>query len=173
VFDVLLIALLIPVVLQNARRIFDLMVSCAIAPLALTAWIFDDYRHMFTKWWYHVKKLAVSPLVYSIFVCLMGFLIFSTKHVTGAALFVKMLLMIGGLSRMANPPSFVKSRVDDGDTVDESFMKMLKRMKGVKSAFDPRTYGSLMWGKDKATKANQAFNKFHDKKFKDNLLKTK
>lgn len=119
-FDIMLLAMLIPVLLQNARRFFDLMILAAITPLALTSWIFDDHRHMFQKWWFNVKKMSITPLIYAVFVCLMGLLIFGTPKVTGAGLFIKLIIMIGGLSRMANPPTFIKSKMDGGPDAEDS-----------------------------------------------------
>lgn len=122
-FDAVLIALLIPVLLQNARRFFDLMVLAAITPLALTAWIFDEHRHLFNTWWNNVKKMSMTPLIYSIFVCIIGLLIFGTQATTWSGLFIKLILLVGGLSRMANPPSFVKKEMDGSkkDAEDAAF----------------------------------------------------
>jgi hypothetical protein len=169
VFDLLLIALLIPVALQNFRRIFDLMVLFCITPLALTAWIFDDHRHMFSKWWYNLKKLSLTPLIYAVFISMMGILIFSTKNVTGAALFIKLGIMIGGLNRMANIPNFVKAKLDDGPTIDSSFGNMLGRIKNLRRSFDPKSYATLVWGKKKAGETNKSFNNWHDKKFNNSM----
>jgi hypothetical protein len=143
-FDVLLVAMLIPVLLQNVRRFFDLMVLAAVTPLALTAWVFDDYRHMFDEWWRNVKKMSLTPLVYAVFVSLMGLLIFGIQNVTFGGLIAKIAIMIGGLYRMANPPSFVTRKMDNGDDVEDMGADMWKSMLRAK---DNLTGKNLVTGK--------------------------
>ncbi|WP_299831310.1 hypothetical protein [uncultured Metabacillus sp.] len=117
-FDIILIAIMIPIFLQNFRRFFDLMCLSAITPLALTAWVFDDYRHYFNKWWNQVKSLGSIQIVYSLFICLLGIFIFGTRNIVdGGGLFLKIGIAIGGLYRLANPPQFIKSKFDNGDDI--------------------------------------------------------
>ena len=131
-FDVVVIALLIPIILQTGRRYWDLMCLSALTPLSLTAWIFDDYKHYFSKWWSNVKLLAQTQLIYAIYICLMGVFIFGTANVvTGVGLICKMLVIIGGLTRMTNVPQFVKSRVDTGNDIEDSWTGALKSYKDV------------------------------------------
>ncbi|MBD1379184.1 hypothetical protein [Metabacillus arenae] len=117
-FDLILIAIMIPIFLQNFRRFFDLMCLGAITPLALTAWVFDDHRHYFNKWWNHLKALGTVQIVYSLFICLLGIFIFGTRNmVDGGGLFLKLGIALGGLYRLANPPQFIKSKLDNGDDI--------------------------------------------------------
>lgn len=133
-FDIVLIALMIPIFLQNGRRFFDLMCLAAITPLALSCWVFNDYKDLFRKWWYNVKKLGGTQLVYSIFICLMGIFIFGTRNIiSGGGFFLKMLIVIGGLYRMTSPPSFIKSKVDQGDDVIDSGKGIYKSIKDIKN----------------------------------------
>lgn len=131
-FDLILIALMIPVLLQNGRRFFDLMCLAAITPLALSAWVFDDYRHYFHRWWTQVKQLGSVQLVYALFVCLFGIFIFGTRNMTtGSGLFLKFLISIGALYRFANPPQFIKSKFDQGEDVIDMGKNMWKTGKNV------------------------------------------
>lgn len=115
-FDLILIAIMIPIFLQNFRRFFDLMCLSAITPLALTAWVFDDYRPYFNKWWTQLKSLGSVQIIYSLFICLLGIFIFATKNmVDGTGIFLRLGVCIGGLYRLANPPQFIKSKFDNGD----------------------------------------------------------
>jgi hypothetical protein len=137
-FDIMLLATVIPILLQNGRRFFDLMVLCAIAPVALGCWVFKEQKYLFDKWWFNIKKLGSTPIVYSIFICILGLFIFGTKNsMTGGGFLIKMIIIVGGLARMANPPSFVKSRVDTGDGTDES---MVSTARGFKKAYDTITF---------------------------------
>jgi hypothetical protein len=116
-FDIVLINLLFPIFLKNGRRYFDIIALGVLTPLALTTWIFDDYRHLFYKWWKHMKQLSLMQITYSIFICLLGVLIFGTKNFTpeGATVFiVKLMVIAGGLWRLANPPTFVLAAGDNG-----------------------------------------------------------
>lgn len=115
-FDILVIALLKPIVLQTGRRWWNLLCLFCLTPLSLICWVFDDYKHYTNKWWSSLKQLAQSQLVYAIYICIMGIFIFGSRFVTsGGSLFVELLVVLGGLSAMANPPTFVRSKVDNGE----------------------------------------------------------
>ncbi|MGG3890346.1 hypothetical protein [Metabacillus fastidiosus] len=126
-FDIIVIALLIPIILQTGRRWWDLLCLASIAPLSLSAWVFDEHRHYFNKWWSHTKLLAQSQLIYSIYICLMGVFIFGTANINeGANLIGKLLVIAGGLTAMSNPPQFIKHKVDTGDDTLDMFKNMWK-----------------------------------------------
>jgi hypothetical protein len=114
-FDLTAIALLIPVCLQTGKRWWDLMCLACISPLALSASIFDRHKHYFNTWWSKVKSLSLVQLVYAVFLLLMGIFIFSTQSVQGGifTLIVKLLIVVGGLLRMANPPRIVSNMTGD------------------------------------------------------------
>lgn len=117
------------------------MVLCAITPLALTAWIFDDHRHMFNIWWHNVKKMSITPLIYSIFVCMIGLLIFGTHATTWSGLFMKLIILIGGLYRMTNPPSFLKKEMDSGkDDIEDRGFELWNNIKNLRNNFTLRNY---------------------------------
>lgn len=177
-FDFMVLAMVIPIFLQNGRRFFDLMCLSAITPLALSAWVFKDYKYLFDKWWHNVKKIGATPLIYSLFICIMGLFIFGTKNVmSGGGMLIKMLIIVGGLARMSNPPSFIKSRVDTGGTADDSLWGSIQ---GFKNAYDTVTLKKLKSTKFlKDRKAKQAANlsktqqlrKKHGRRYVGNLLK--
>lgn len=131
-FDIVVLALMIPIALQNGRRWWNLFCLSSITPLSLTAWIFDDYRHLHRKWWNNVKTLATTQLVYAMYVGLMGVLIFSTQLMDANdpfSIYAKTLLVIGGLLSMTDIPKFVLSKVDqNGDmlTGGENIIKKSK-----------------------------------------------
>lgn len=117
-FDIILILILIPLVLNTGRRWFDLITLGVMTPLALTCWIFDNYRHIFSMWWSNVKHLSLIQLVYASFICIMGIFIFGTRNVMeGYGFYMKLLVVIGGLWRLANPPQFVLRHGDNGKDV--------------------------------------------------------
>ena len=124
-FDITAIALLIPVCLQSGKRWWDLLCLACISPLALSSWIFDRHRHHFNSWWNKVQSLSLVQLVYAVFLLLMGIFIFSTQSIQGGifTLIVKLLIVIGGLTRLSNPPQFVArmtgSKSDVFDQYDE------------------------------------------------------
>jgi hypothetical protein len=126
-FDVAVIALLIPIALQAGRRFWDLLSLSSMSPLALTAWVFDDYKHYTSMWWHNVKKLSMTQVVYAAFIAIMGIFMYSTRGITeGGGLILKLLIILGGLHRMINMPQFVKSRTDQGDDIFGVFDSMLK-----------------------------------------------
>lgn len=155
-FDIMVLVLAVPILLQNGRRFFDLMCLSAVTPLALTAWVFDDYRHMFDKWWYNLKRLGMTPLIYAIYISLLGLFIFGTNNeVSGGGLILKMIIIIGGLSRMANPPSFVKNKVDNGPDVEDSLINTINNMKKAYDTVTLKNIRSLNLAKQTVKKNSQ------------------
>ncbi|PLR72288.1 hypothetical protein [Bacillus sp. UMB0728] len=115
-FDVTLLGLLIPILLQNGRRWFDLLCLAAVTPLALTAWMFDRYSHMFDQWWNSIKRKSVIQLVYATFIVLMGVFIYGTRFISPDLFLIKLLITIGSLHALYSPPQIVRSYSrGDGD----------------------------------------------------------
>lgn len=122
VFDIILISTIVPILWKNGRRFFDLMILGVISPMALTAWIFDPYRHYFRQWWSNVKHLSLVQVYYSIFLLVLGWFIFGVPTPTQfTGLIVKLLVVIGGFARMANPPKIIASKLDQGGGFDEVY----------------------------------------------------
>lgn len=177
-FDFMLIGLAIPIFLQNGRRFFDLMCLSALTPLSLTAWIFDDTRHLHHQWWSNVKKLSMTPLIYAIFICLLGVFIFGTQNiVSGGGLFLKVLIIIGGLARMANPPNFIKSRVDNGGDVEDSVWNVFNAFKDTYDTVTLKKMRSTKLIKDKISKGKASklqkikdLRKKHGRRYVKNLV---
>lgn len=112
-FDLTILAFAIPILLENGRRWFDIFSLSIVTPLALTTWIFDDYRYLFDRWWNNLQQLGLVQLVYAIFVTIMTIFIFATQYITdGDGLFFKLLIIAGGLFRILNPPSIIKPKLD-------------------------------------------------------------
>src|SRR5690606_16057453 len=103
-FDIVLIALLIPILLQNGRRWRDLMCLAAVSPFALASWIFDRHEHFFNQWWSNVKRLSLVQLVYALFILMLGLFIYATRFMSPDAWLIKILIISGGLFGLANPP---------------------------------------------------------------------
>jgi hypothetical protein len=127
-FDVMLIALVFPILLQNARRFFDLTFLTVMTPFALSCYVFDDYKYLFSKWWHRIKHLASIQLVFATFICIMGLIIFGIPATTGSAFCIKLLIIAGGFFRLASPPTLIKQRIDIGD---ESLGKSANRTTGM------------------------------------------
>lgn len=153
VFDAIVLALLIPIILQTGRRWWDLLCLSSLTPLSLSAWIFDDYKHYFDKWWANIKLLAQTQLIYAIYICLMGVFIFGTAGVvTGSGLIAKMLIIIGGLMRMSNPPAFIRAKVDTGDDMEDVGINFYKTMKDVYDTVSLKKLRSMKYLKGKLSK---------------------
>ncbi|WP_349774045.1 conjugal transfer protein TrbL family protein [Lederbergia lenta] len=121
VFDVVLIALLIPILMQNGKRWWDLFCLSAITPLALSAWMFNRHAHLFNQWWGSVKRLSLVQLVYATFILMLGLFIYGTRFIAPEAWLIKLLIIVGGLYRLANPPQFVKSYTRGAETIDSVY----------------------------------------------------
>lgn len=119
-FDIALIGMLVPVFLQNFRRWFELLVLSSITPLALACWMFNSKEYLFTMWWDSIKKRSTTQLVYAIYILFIGILMFGTKiPETGWELLIKLGVMVGGLSSMANPPQIIRSHLKYKGSTEE------------------------------------------------------
>lgn len=118
-FDLTLLGLLVPIFLQQGRRWWNLFCLSAITPLALTSWIFDRHSHMFEQWWNSIKRISVIQLVYSVFIVLLGVFIYGTRFISPEYFLIKLVITIGALHSLANPPQIVKSYArGEGDIFD-------------------------------------------------------
>lgn len=108
-FDVVALGLIIPIILQGARRWWDLFILCTVSPLAFTAWIFDRHRHLHSQWWNEIKRLSVIQLVFATFITLMGVFLYGARFISADQWIYKVLIMLGALYRLSNQPSFIKS----------------------------------------------------------------
>ncbi|MED1469871.1 hypothetical protein [Bacillus salipaludis] len=150
-FDIILIFILIPLILQTGRRWFDLITLGVMTPLALSCFIFDNYRHYFSMWWSNIKHLSLIQLVYASFICVMGIFIFGTRNVVdGNGFYMKELVVIGGLWRMANPPNFVLKQGDSGRDVTHMFRDLKNIF--LKKTLSPLKKGKNLMGKIKPKK---------------------
>ena len=133
IFDVLLIATLIPILWKNGRRFFDLLVLGATTPFALTAWIFDSYRGMFDQWWKNVKHLALVQVFHALFLLVLGWFIFGVPTPDDfVGMVVKILIVIGGFSRLHSPPTLISKHLDNGKGFDDVTDGYRKTVNGFK-----------------------------------------
>jgi hypothetical protein len=121
-FDVVLISTIVPILWKNGRRFFDLMMLGLISPLALTAFIFDNYKSYYTQWLDNVKHLSLVQVYYSLFLLVLGWMIFGLPTPsTFTGLILKLLVTIGGFNRLSNPPKFVSKHLDNGGGFNEIY----------------------------------------------------
>jgi len=121
-FDVVLISTIVPILWKNGRRFFDLMMLGLISPLALTAFIFDNYKSYYTQWLENVKHLSLVQVYYSLFLLVLGWMIFGLPTpTTFTGLILKLLVTIGGFSRLSQPPKIVARHLDSGGGFDEVY----------------------------------------------------
>ncbi|UGO49277.1 hypothetical protein EMILIAHAH_191 [Bacillus phage vB_BanH_Emiliahah] len=119
-FDIVLISTVIPLLWQNGRRFFDLLTLGVVTPLALVAWVFDSYRHLFNQWWTNLKHLSLVQVFHSLFLLIIGWFIFGIPtpvDFTGTV--IKLIVVIGGFARMTNPPRIIAKHLDSGGGMDE------------------------------------------------------
>jgi hypothetical protein len=171
-FDVVLIALLIKILLQNGKRWWDLFCLSATSPLALTAWVFDRHSHFFTQWWNSVKRLSLVQLVYATFILLIGLFIYGTRFIAVDNWIIKLLIILGGLYRLANPPQFVLSYTR-GDDISDTINDYKKTAKGLKKTLDARNYHPvrILAKQIVAPKIKSELRVKHGKRFVDDLIK--
>jgi len=110
IFDALLLWNAVPLLFQAGRRWVDMAILGVVSPLALSCFVFEDTKHYGRTWWNGVKKIGVEQIWQVSLLAFLLLLMFGSKQITGPAdVFVKVLLLIGGLSRMKQPPTFMPS----------------------------------------------------------------
>jgi hypothetical protein len=119
-FDIALVLTLVPLLWKNARRWFDMLMLGICSPLALTAWIFDDYRDHFKTWWSSLKKAALVQVYYSIFLLVIGWIIFGVPTpTTFTGMIIKFLVVLGGFARLSNPPQVFAGKLGNDNTLGQ------------------------------------------------------
>lgn len=127
-FDLVSIALLIPILLRTGRRWFDLLCLSAITPLAMSTYIFDETKHLFTKWFNAIIIRGQTQVVYAFFLFIMSVFIFGTVGLGVHSVYdilIRLLILVGGLMTLANPPEFV-TRLTDNVQPIKDFGKDIK-----------------------------------------------
>lgn len=172
-FDVVALGLLIPILLQGGRRWFDLFTLCTISPLALTAWIFDRHRHLHAQWWSNIKRLSIIQLIMATFIVLMGIFLYGARFISADMWVYKILVILGALFRIANPPNFVKSYVRGEEDIIGMFDTYKKAFTGVYKTVSLKSFKPLnFYRSQKAINVQRAtLRANHGKRFVDNLLK--
>lgn len=121
VFNLILLGTVIPVLWKNARRFFDILVLTVSTPFALTAWIFDSYRHLFNQWLDNLIHLSLVQLYYAFYLLILGLFLFGTPTPDDlVGIIIKVLVVIGAYARMIDPPRIIRRHLDTGDGLDES-----------------------------------------------------
>lgn len=154
IFDIILIATIIPVLWKNGRRFFDIMVLGIVSPFALSAWIFDSYKHLHKQWWDNLKQLSLVQIYYAIFLLVLGWFIFGVPTPSDVSgMIIKLLVVIGGFARMVNPPRIVTNHLDKGGGFDEVYGGVGETIKGVRDNWTktkqivsgPRGWATMAW----------------------------
>lgn len=174
IFNIVLIATVIPVLWSNGRRFFDIMVLGVITPFALTAWIFDSYRHLFNQWWDNLKKLSLVQIYYAVFLLVLGWFIYGIPTPdTFTGVIIKLLVVVGGFARMSNPPNIISRHMNVGEGFDgiysglgktaNNIKKSSRIVKGVLSG--PKGVAHAIWKNSMHPKviAPTRMSKFHGK----------
>lgn len=175
-FDLTAIALLIPVCLQSGRRWWDILCLSAISPLALSSWVFNRHRHYFYTWWRNVKSLSMVQLVYAVFLLLMGIFIFSTQSLQGGiiTLIIKLLIVIGGLLRLSNPPRFVTSLTGDKTDLFDQYDEGKSTLKDIYDTLTFKNFRPLQFFKNQSEERRskiQSLRKKTGKRYVGDLIK--
>ncbi|MGD7047060.1 hypothetical protein FZC83_02260 [Rossellomorea marisflavi] len=162
-FDIALIIYTAPLIIQNARRWWDLFVLSCISPFALSCFIFDRHRHLFTSWINAVKRKATVQLIYATFISLLGVFLFSTRLIAPEMWVIKLILVLGCLSRLGNPPQIVKSYLR-GEAIDKEF----KNVYG--DTFKKLNPVSMIRSHNAKVDKKAKLRKKHGKRFVDDLM---
>lgn len=147
-FDIVLIGALVPITLTIARRWFDLLALGALTPVAFSTWLFKGYDRYHAAWWTTLKRLSLVQLYYAIFITIIGVMIMGVHSTTSVnGLLAHLLVIAGGLWRMAAPPLIVKRHMDNGAQIETMYRQtadvitgkqMRKTIKSLQLTTDPK-----------------------------------
>lgn len=119
-FNLALIVLSVPILLKNARRFFDIMISAVISPIVGVFFIFDSHRHLFNQWWRSLKNNSLVQIVYAFYLLIIGLFIYGAPTPDDTVgIGIKMLIVIGGFMRLINPPVFLSNYLNFGTSLNE------------------------------------------------------
>lgn len=158
-FNIGIVYMMVPVFMQNFRRWFDLVALGVMTPLALTCWMFEGQRHYFHAWWEHIKRCSTVQVAYSIFLLLIGALMFGTPMPSSfSGIILKMGIVLGGFWRMSDPPAIMRRNFDTGRDLKgmiDGAKETLKPNRKTKEAWSmAKTAGNLVPGAKLVKKAN-------------------
>lgn len=172
VFDVICIGLMVPVLINSGRRFWQIFLHLSISPLAFSAWIFDRHRHLHKKWWNNVKDLSLVQLVYAVFILLLGTFLYAVRFVSADMMIFKILIIMGALHSLANPPSFITKFDRTGRNeigLFDSYVKLYKNFRKVTSLKEAASLKYYRSQKVLNSKRSELRSK-HGKRFVDDLL---
>lgn len=171
-FNIVLVGITIPTLLKNARRFFDILTLGLMTPLALTAWIFDSWRHLFNSWWNNLKSLSMVQIVYAFYLMVIGLLLYGANAVPGDlnSAIMKCLFVIGGFTRLMNPPNFVNTMMGgeqgihsklkgDGEKAGGKLLKGLTQAYGVYK--NPLNLGKRIFAKKAIPNSSTRMGRIH------------
>lgn len=133
-FDAMLISTVIPLLLINGKRFFDLIVLGVVSPVAMACWIFDTKRHFFNQWFNSIKHLSFVQVYHSFFLLIIGLFLFGTNFpATLVGGVIKVLVVLGCFQRMTSPPKLISKYMGGGkdtavDLVKNPFKDISKHL---------------------------------------------
>jgi hypothetical protein len=117
-FDLAFVRQMYPLFMDIASRYFKLLSLGALSPLAVSCWVFDEHRGWFDTWLDSIKRIMFMFLYWAIFLTIMGVLIVGIGGtITFKGLVIRLLIIIGCVQTMLNPPSMIKRYVERGDSL--------------------------------------------------------
>lgn len=156
-FNILFLALCVPIILHHGRRWFDMLVLGVLTPFAMSAYVFNSLSKWHREWWSNLKSLYLVQFVYAIFFSMLSVIMFAVPFPEDAkGSFAKALILLGGFWRMAFPPSFVTRMTDGGsdNTIDK-----VKKLNGFVKEKTQRFSNTSSKVNEKVTKATTLLSK--------------
>lgn len=173
IFDFICIGMIVPVLINSGKRYYRLFFNLTLSPLAFSAWIFNRHKHFHKQWWETIQDLAFVQVVYATFILIMGLLLYTVRFLTVDMWIFKVLIIIGALHHLANPPSFItaynrqrRNEVGLFDTY-KNVIGGVMRVKGL-TKYDPTKYYR---SQKKLNVTRKALRNQHGRRFVDDLLK--
>jgi hypothetical protein len=109
----------IPIMLNHGKRWFNLIALLIVAPLAMSAYLFDSLHGYYRMWLSKIQSLALTQLAYAVYITILAMVMAMPMEWTGGmidpmkVIYTKLLVVIGGLWQMAFPPKFVRMESED------------------------------------------------------------
>lgn len=117
------------------RRWFDLLMNMVASPFAWSAYVTDGTTKYLSGWMSSTGKLILINVVYAFYVVVISTIVMAPGDIESmGGWLARMLLILGGLWRLSNPPSWLQSMDVSGG---RGLMPQLKSIR------DMATFGKL------------------------------
>lgn len=121
--------------LYHGARWFGLILNCVTTPVVMLSYVFKTYDHVARGWLKDTLSKYGMQVVHSLFLSLIAVILYTPNLLPpdgGLAAFnsflVRLMLSVGGLHMMMNPPAWLKNAISNAGTDPKSMMQSVGKI---------------------------------------------